>query len=82
MISDIAMPGEDGYRLLENVRKMESSLRHPPVPAIALTAYARDEDRKNAAAAGFDMHLAKPIEPDELIDTIVRALSKRVGKAS
>jgi signal transduction histidine kinase/CheY-like chemotaxis protein len=65
LISDIGMPGEDGYRLIKKVRAL------PPqqggrIPAVALTAYARAEDRIKALAAGFQMHTPKPVEPAEL----------------
>ena len=66
IISDIGMPGEDGHELIRRVRAL------PPehggrTPAIALTAYARAEDRVRAVAAGFQHHLSKPVEPVELI---------------
>jgi CheY-like chemotaxis protein len=65
IVSDIEMPGEDGYSFIRKVRAQESPYRR--VPAIALTAYTRSVDRVRALAAGFQMHMAKPIEPAELI---------------
>ena len=65
VISDIEMPGEDGYSLIRKIR-----LQEPPsqrVPAIALTAYTRSVDRVRALAAGFQMHMSKPVEPAELV---------------
>lgn len=61
IISDIAMPEEDGYDLIQQLRE-----RGKQMPAIALTAYARDSDRTAAIAAGFQQHLSKPVEPEEL----------------
>jgi PAS domain S-box-containing protein len=61
VLSDIAMPGEDGYSLIEKIRARGNS-----IPAIALTAYAREEDKQLALASGFQLHLAKPIAPKEL----------------
>jgi PAS domain S-box-containing protein len=65
LVSDIAMPGEDGYDLIHKLRSREQSHgRH--LPAVALTAYARQEDRERALRAGFQEHLAKPVEPTRL----------------
>lgn len=66
LISDIGMPGEDGYDLIKKFREL-ASVQGKRIPAIALTAYSRAEDRKRALSAGFQMHLAKPVEPDELV---------------
>ena len=65
LLSDIGMPGEDGYVLIARVRE-HASERLRRVPAVALTAYARAEDRVRMLSAGFDSHLAKPVEPAEL----------------
>ena len=65
LISDIGMPGEDGYEFIRKVREMESE-RGGYIPAVALTAYARGEDRVRALSAGFQMHVSKPVEPMEL----------------
>jgi CheY-like chemotaxis protein len=65
MVSDIGMPGEDGYALIARVRALGAE-HGGQVPAIALTAYAKEEDRKRALDAGFQIHVAKPVEPLEL----------------
>lgn len=75
LISDIGMPGEDGYSLIGKVRALEAQ-HGGLVPAIALTAYARVEDRVRALTAGFHVHVPKPIEPVELI-AVVASLAKR-----
>ena len=69
LVSDIGMPGEDGYSLIRRVRNLAPTAGRD-VPAIALTAYARSEDRTRSMLAGFQMHLAKPVEPAELIAMI------------
>jgi len=66
ILSDIGMPDMDGYELLRQVRMQDSS-RQSPIPAIAITAYARPEDRQRSLLAGYHMHLSKPIEARELI---------------
>jgi CheY-like chemotaxis protein len=69
LISDIAMAGEDGYELIRRVRKLES--RHGGrIPAIALTGYAAPDDIERAKAAGYQMHVAKPMDPAELIQAV------------
>jgi signal transduction histidine kinase/ActR/RegA family two-component response regulator len=69
LLSDIGMPHEDGYELIRRVRSLEAS-QGGRVPAAALTAYARDEDRGQTLAAGFQMHLVKPVNPAELIAAV------------
>ena len=68
------MPGEDGYRFISKVRKLPLPQRN--VPAVALTAYARTEDRMRALAAGFQTHLSKPVEVMELM-LVVASLTGR-----
>ena len=75
-VSDIGMPEVDGYTLLRQVRSL-SLEQGGQVPAIALTAYAGEIDRQHAIAAGFQKHIAKPIEPDQLVVAIVSLLSGR-----
>ena len=75
LISDIGMPGESGYDLIRKVRAL-SATEGGQIPAIALTAYARMEDRLKIFAAGFQMHVPKPIEPMELA-TVVASIMKR-----
>jgi hypothetical protein len=66
LISDIGMPGEDGYGFIQRVRALDPE-QGGRVPALALTAYARVEDRVRVLSAGFQMHVPKPIEPAELV---------------
>ncbi|MBD2278637.1 response regulator [Aphanizomenon flos-aquae FACHB-1040] len=75
LISDIGMPGENGYSLIRKVRSL-SPEKGRDIPAAALTAYARVEDRMQAIQAGFQLHLPKPIEPVELA-TVVASLVRR-----
>jgi CheY-like chemotaxis protein len=69
LVSDIAMPDQDGYFLIRELRGRTPD-QGGTVPAVALTAYARDEDRQRALAAGFQSHLAKPVEPCDLAQAI------------
>ena len=73
LVSDIGMPNEDGYTLIRKIRAL------PPeeggkIPAIALTAYAAERDRNEAIAAGFQKHIAKPVNPDELAKAIAELM--------
>jgi PAS domain S-box-containing protein len=76
LVSDVGMPGEDGYALIRRVRALGRA-RGGDVPAVALTAYARAEDRIKAIQAGFQMHVVKPAEPTELV-TVVASLAGRM----
>jgi len=78
LVSDIGMPEEDGYSLIRKVRTL-SAEQGGKIPAVALTAYARAEDRTRAIAEGFQMHIPKPVEPAELA-TVVASLAKITGK--
>lgn len=69
LVSDIAMPGEDGYDFIHLLRRRPPELGGT-IPALALTAHARAEDQARALAAGFQRHVAKPIEPVELIRAV------------
>jgi CheY-like chemotaxis protein len=62
------MPGEDGYSLIASIREMETGTSH--VPAIALTARTRQDDAAEALAAGFQVHLPKPVDARHLVDVI------------
>jgi CheY-like chemotaxis protein len=73
LLSDIGMPDMSGFDLIRRVRHLDRS-RAGPLPAIALTAYARTEDRQRSLLAGFHMHLSKPIEARELIASIAGLL--------
>lgn len=76
LISDIGMPGTDGYQFIRSVRALGEQ-NGGSLPAIALTAFARSGDRQRAMLAGFDMHISKPVEAAELIATVAR-LARRV----
>ncbi len=69
LLSDIGMPGEDGYSLIRKVRALPES-EGGRIPAAALTAFARVEDRMRVLRAGFQIHLPKPIEPAELVAVV------------
>jgi signal transduction histidine kinase/PleD family two-component response regulator len=75
LISDVGMPVEDGYELIKQVRRFDAE-HHGHIPAVALTAYVGAEDHRRAIAAGFQTHLAKPIVPQALIDTVVRIVGR------
>lgn len=72
LICDIGMPGMDGYQLLERIRTLEPNIAS--VPAIACTAFVTEEDVTHAFAVGFQAHLAKPFDPDQLARTIVNVV--------
>jgi PAS domain S-box-containing protein len=72
LISDIAMPEEDGYGLIAKVRSLDGG-GQSSIPAVAITAYAKEEDRERALASGFQIYLAKPVELSELISVVARA---------
>jgi signal transduction histidine kinase/AmiR/NasT family two-component response regulator len=78
LISDIGMPGEDGFALMKELRARESE-RGGHIPAIALTAYGRREDRRRALSVGYESHIPKPVEPAELL-TVVASLTNRTGE--
>ena len=73
LLSDIGMPDVDGYELIRRVRAIDDS-RSGPIPAIAVTAYARAEDRQRSLLAGYQMHLSKPVEARELVAGIASLL--------
>jgi PAS domain S-box-containing protein len=73
LLSDVGMPDMDGFELIRQVRRLDKS-RPRPLPAIAITAYARPEDRQRSLLAGFHMHLSKPIEARELVASIAGLL--------
>jgi PAS domain S-box-containing protein len=79
LISDVGMPDVDGYEFIRRIREFEKPLR-TKVPAVALTAFARIEDRVKSLAAGYQMHVAKPVEPGELL-TIVASLSGFIDRS-
>ena len=72
LLTDVAMPGADGYALLRALRASTKTGVSASIPAIALTAFARPEDRHHALEAGFQLHLAKPIEARTLAAAVAR----------
>ena len=78
LVSDVGMPGEDGYQLIRKVRTMSHANRN--IAAIALTAFARSEDRRRAALAGFQTHLVKPIEAPELIANVANLAGRTIAE--
>jgi PAS domain S-box-containing protein len=79
IVSDIAMPGQDGYSFIRSVRALESQ-GGGHVPAVALTSYARGEDRMASLRAGFQIHLTKPVEPSELTSVIASVTGYSTSK--
>jgi CheY-like chemotaxis protein len=73
LLSDIGMATMDGFELVRRARAFDEK-RESPLPAIAITAYARPEDRQRSLLAGFHMHLSKPIDPSELVASIAGLL--------
>lgn len=68
LVSDIGLPGKDGYALMRHIRQAQANFSL--LPAIALTAFGREADRQAALAAGFNIHLAKPLQPQKLLAQI------------
>jgi CheY-like chemotaxis protein len=81
LISDIAMPEEDGYYLIRKIRSRSAAMGGD-VPAAALTAYAKIEDRVDILAAGFQMYLSKPADPSELIAVVASLATRRPKPAA
>ena len=81
VLADIGMPGEDGYRLIERVRALPDP-RVAGIPAIALTAYGRADDRQRALGAGYQHHIAKPVLPDELVAVVMLAAAPPTVESS
>lgn len=77
LVSDIGMPNEDGYTLIQKLRKQRLKLARE-IPAVALTAYATDDDRARALSAGFQVHVSKPIEPEILVKSIAAAAGREL----
>jgi len=80
LVSDIGMPEADGYSLIHAVRKRPDPLA-ANIPAIALTAYVREDDRAKMLAAGFTAHVPKPVEPAELIRVISHISGRTIANA-
>ena len=79
VVSDIGMPDEDGYDFIRKVRALPGTAGR--IPAVALTALARGEDRKRALLAGYQTHISKPVDPEELIAVIARVTNGAAGTA-
>jgi len=82
VVSDLAMPDSDGYEFIRRFRELTLTRRgSASVPVIALTAYGSTQDRDRALSAGFDRLLAKPFDPAELVHTIAKTRTEKVGSA-
>jgi CheY-like chemotaxis protein len=75
LVSDIEMPGQDGYSLIRKVRSLGPE-QGGKTPAVALTAFGRPEDRIRSLMAGFNLHLTKPVDPAELIASVARMIGR------
>jgi len=83
LISDIGLPGEDGYMLMAKIRELEAGQQGTgAIPSLALTAYAMENDRLRALDAGFQRHLAKPVSPAELIEVAAKLTKRQADKTS
>jgi PAS domain S-box-containing protein len=81
LVSDIGMPEEDGYSLIRQIRRL-SPTEGGSIPAVALTAYSREEDRKQVLLAGFQMHVSKPVEATELLQAIATLTEQAIAPSS
>ncbi|MDZ7957800.1 MAG: response regulator [Aulosira sp. DedQUE10] len=77
LLSDIGMPDMDGYMLIRHIRNLQAKQQKPPLPAIALTAYAGESDKEQAVKAGFQRHLTKPIDPNGVIAIVLELVRQR-----
>jgi CheY-like chemotaxis protein/two-component sensor histidine kinase len=75
LVADIEMPGEDGYELIRSIRQKDGAHALPRLPAIAVTAYARDADGDRALAAGYDRYVTKPVDPEALLQAIAAVVA-------
>jgi CheY-like chemotaxis protein len=82
MVSDIGMSDEDGYWLIAAIRSLESDRRLAKMPAMAVTAYTRPEDRERSRSAGFDGHLGKPVTARAVAHALAEAMARRPGHDS
>ena len=76
LVADIGMPEIDGFELIKRIRALPNS-EISNVPAAALTAFARSEDRTKALQSGFEMHLAKPVDPGELVASVATLVRRK-----
>ncbi len=81
LVSDIGMPEQDGHCLVRQLRQNEPEPDRP-IPAVALTAYTRSEDRSQVLDSGFQVHVAKPVEPEELVAVVARLVRRTPGSSS
>lgn len=81
LLCDIEMPDEDGYSLIKRVRSLPPA-NGGALPAAALTAYAREEDRRQATASGFQRHISKPLEPARLVELVAEMARRPVAASS
>lgn len=81
LVCDIGMPEEDGYMLMRRIRQLENEMGHKGVPAVALTAFTRDEDREQALKAGFQEHLPKPLNEQKLAEALLKLTKTRTPEA-
>jgi PAS domain S-box-containing protein len=81
LVSDLAMPKQDGYDLIRQVRSLPPE-RGGDIPAVALSAYTRDTDRRRALAAGFHFYLSKPVSPNELVAALARIVGRKDRNAA
>jgi len=81
LVSDVGLPDEDGYALIRQVRARETN-RGGTTPAIALTGYVRPEDRARLLAAGFQLHLRKPVDPSEIVAAVASLATPLIGPRS
>lgn len=79
LVSDLGMPDQDGYELIKKVREMEAEQEAKATPALALTAYAKAEDRVRALAGGYQVHLSKPVEPAEFALVVANLIGRGTG---
>jgi CheY-like chemotaxis protein len=75
IISDIGLPGEDGFALIRQLRAYETERGLSRIPALALTAFARVDDQRRALEAGFDAHVAKPVNTETLLTVIQKLIA-------
>jgi CheY-like chemotaxis protein len=80
VVADLGMPKVDGYQFIDQVRR-DRNRQVRDLPAAALSAYARPEDRMRALRAGFHIHLAKPIDPAELVTTVAALVRRFVARS-
>jgi CheY-like chemotaxis protein len=76
IVCDLAMPGEDGFAFIRTLRSWPGD-EAAAIPALALTAYARLEDRDRALGAGFQLHMAKPVEPRDFVEAVAQLARRR-----